>query len=253
MNQDQEINIKFPERNMIFDNINWTREDFNNYRKYLLSYKSSDDKILWRKNIIKTNMPLLSIYQKDILKITNNILKSNIVNFLENTNFTYYEESLIYGNVLSSIKDYNTFLKYINLFIKTIDNWSTVDNLRFNNMYKSNKDELFNLSSSYLKDTHPFIRRTGLLILFVFINDDKYEDLIFDKLNDLINEEHYYVNMAASWLLCELFVKSRDKTYNYYQNHQTNKFIINKSISKCRDSFRISDFDKELLLKFKVI
>ena len=30
-----------------------------------------------------------------------------------------------------------------------------------------------------------------------------------------------------------------------------NKFTINKAISKCRDSFRVSEEDKNLLLKYK--
>lgn len=253
MNQDQEINIKYQENIMDFKNINWSEEDFSNYRKYLLTYKNTEDKINWRKTIVKTEMPMLAIYQKDIVAITKKILKSNVLNYLNNVDFKYYEETLIYGNVLSSLKYYPMFYKFINMFVDKIDNWSTVDNIRFNNIYKTDKEELFNLSSKYLVDERPFVRRTAVLILFVYINDENYEQSIFNKLNDLVNENDYYVNMAASWLLCELFVKSRNNALKYYSNHQTNKFIINKSIQKCRDSFRVSKEDKEMLLDFKVV
>ena len=35
------------------------------------------------------------------------------------------------------------------------------------------------------------------------------------------------------------------------ENNNLNKFVINKGISKCRDSFRISQEDKQWLLQFK--
>ena len=57
--------------------------------------------------------------------------------------------------------------------------------------------------------------------------------------------------MAVAWLLCELMIKQRDKTLVYLNHHNLNKFTINKMISKCRDSFRVSREDKELLLKYK--
>jgi hypothetical protein len=37
-----------------------------------------------------------------------------------------------------------------------------------------------------------------------------------------------------------------------FKNHKLNKFTINKGISKCRDSYRVSVEDKEMLLKYKI-
>ena len=65
------------------------------------------------------------------------------------------------------------------------------------------------------------------------------------------NEQEYYVNMMASWCLQQCMVIDREKTINYFKNNKTNKFVINKAISKCRDSLRISKDDKEFLLQFK--
>ena len=58
--------------------------------------------------------------------------------------------------------------------------------------------------------------------------------------------------MAGAWLLCELMIKQRDKTIDYLKHHNLNKFTINKMISKCRDSYRVSNTDKEMLLKYRV-
>ena len=57
--------------------------------------------------------------------------------------------------------------------------------------------------------------------------------------------------MINAWLVCELFIKRREKTLKFLQNNRLNSFTINKAISKCRDSFRVSNADKKMLLDFK--
>src|SRR5690554_7405337 len=102
MSLDLEINTKYLVNIMDFNNIEWTNDDFNKYRKYLLSLKNTEDKIIWRNKIVKTNMPMLAIYQKDIKTITNKILKSNVLNFLNNVDFKYYERSEEHTSELQS-------------------------------------------------------------------------------------------------------------------------------------------------------
>ena len=71
------------------------------------------------------------------------------------------------------------------------------------------------------------------------------------KIIDTLNKEkEYYVNMAVAWLCCELMIKSRKEFLAYLKHHKLNDFTINKAISKCRDSFRVSQEDKEMLLKY---
>ena len=57
--------------------------------------------------------------------------------------------------------------------------------------------------------------------------------------------------MVNAWLICELFIKRREKTITFLKDHNLNRFTINKAISKCRDSFRVSLDDKEFLLNFR--
>jgi 3-methyladenine DNA glycosylase AlkD len=66
-----------------------------------------------------------------------------------------------------------------------------------------------------------------------------------------IKSEEYYVNMANAWLLCECLIKEREKTLKFLEHHSLNLFTLNKMISKCSDSFRVSEEDKNLLLKYK--
>ena len=57
--------------------------------------------------------------------------------------------------------------------------------------------------------------------------------------------------MGIAWLLCELMIKRRKETLAYLKHHHLNTFVLNKFISKCHDSFRISTEDKELLKTYR--
>lgn len=97
----------------------------------------------------------------------------------------------------------------------------------------------------------PFKRRIGVNIWFKFFDDEKYIVKILDLIDSLKSETHYYVNMAVAWWVAECFVKRRDVAIKLFEEDRLNTFTNNKSIQKCRDSFRVSEEDKHMLLKFK--
>lgn len=238
---------------MNFENMNWNKNDFNSFKIYLKSLENTIEKVQRRITIINTKMTVLAIYSKEVKEISNLIYKdSNYLSYLENTDFNYYEETMIYGNILSKLNDFDLFEKYLKALSLITDNWATVDNIKFDKMYKLDKERLYNLALNYLNSNLEFERRYGVLIMFKFINDSSHNLEIFKELNKLIKEDAYYVNIASAWLLCEMFIKQREITLDYFKTHKTNKQIVNMAIQKCRDSFRVSIEDKELILKFKM-
>ena len=116
---------------------------------------------------------------------------------------------------------------------------------------KQHENEYLYLVKEYVKSDLTFKRRIGLRILFKFINYDDYFCDIISIIDSLKDEKEYYVNMINAWLLCELFIKRRDETLKYLSDNNLNTWTLNKMISKCRDSYRVSKSDKELLLKYK--
>lgn len=226
----------------------WKKEDGCEFVKFLESL-SRTDKINWTKNIINTNMNVLAIKTPDIIKISKEIKKGNYYSFLDLNMNIYYENSVVNGKLISSIKDFNKMKHYLDIYSKQVDNWSSCDLLKFN--IKGNEKLFFELAEEYIRNEHKFIRRIGILILFEFIDNDTYIDKIYEKLNGFQNEQEYYVNMANAWLLCELFIKRREKTIEFLKYNSLNTFTINKMISKCRDSFRVSKEDKEFLVSFR--
>ena len=184
--------------------------------------------------------------------IAKEISKTNILEFLKVSKDTTYEEVIIEGLVISSIKDEKTFYKYHQEYINKIDNWSVCDTYCNSiKIVKKYEEKYFKEAINLSLKEEEFLARTGLIMIKNhFINKNNLHD-IFNLLNK-INNDKYYVNMAEAWLLCELFIKHKDETYKYLENHNLNKFTINKTISKIHDSYRVSEKDKESINKFKV-
>ncbi len=227
----------------------WNKNDGLELIKYIESL-ANKEKIDWARRILNTNLPLLAIKVPVLKHIAKEISKGNYMSFLDLELDQYYDVLAINGFLITKINDFKTMRKYLDKYLSKIDNWSSCDLLSFN--LKGSEKEFYNLALNYVKDNNPFVRRTGLNILFKLIDNDEYIDSIFSIMNSFYDEDHYYVNMMNSWLFCECFIKKRGKTIEFLKDHKLNKFTINKGISKCRDSYRVSKEDKEMLLKYKV-
>lgn len=226
----------------------WDEENISEFQETLMAL-GNPSKRDWATSLLKTELPVLCITTAVMKDITNKIFKGNYLSFLDLMIWEYYENTAINGMLISKIKDFDTFKKYLDIYSSRADNWATCDLLTFH--IKGNEEKYYNLTLEYINSELPFRRRIGMYILFYFVDDDKYINKIFDLLNRFENEDHYYVNMMNSWLLSECFIKQREKTLVYLNNNELNKFTLNKGIQKCRESRRVSLEDKEMLLKHK--
>ena len=226
----------------------WKDTDKLGFDNYLLSLKN-EDKVVWTTKIINTKKPLLAIKTEVLKNIAKEIAKGNFLSFLDLNLNSYYENDVINGNLICKIKDFHKQVEYLDKYVLGIDNWASCDLLSFK--IKGREEEYFALAKKYLKSEKPFVRRVGFKIFFEFLNNGYYVDKILEILNEFYLEEEYYVNMIISWLVCELFIKQKEKTIKFLKTNKLNPFQINKAISKCRDSFRVSKVDKEWLLNFR--
>lgn len=229
----------------------WTKADGEAFQSYLESL-SQPQKVDWARRIINTKMPLLAIKTPDIRKMVSAIAKGDLSGFLDLSLDRYYENLAINGSLICKIRDFSELERRLTAYAAKIDNWAHCDLLSFD-VNPSNAEDFWNLAKRYIADDLPFVRRVGIVIVFHFVKDEKYVDKIFEILNGFENETEYYVNMICAWLLCECFIKHREKTLAFLKSQNTlNAFIVNKGVQKCRDSFRVSNEDKQLLLSFKI-
>lgn len=227
----------------------WNKKYGRELIEYLESLKNSD-KIEWSKNLLNTTMPVLAIKTPVIKSIVKEISQGNYLSFLDLDLDDYYESLAISGLLISNTKDFEVMKKYLDKYVIKIDNWASCDLLSFN--MTGNEKKFYNLALEYVKNDKPFVRRVGLNILFKLISNDQYIDKIYKIMNSFYDETHYYVNMMNAWLFCECFIKRRNQTIDFLKSHKLNKFTINKGISKCRDSYRVSKEDKEMIIQYRV-
>ncbi|MBQ9792162.1 MAG: DNA alkylation repair protein [Clostridia bacterium] len=229
----------------------WKNEDVKELNEYLLSFSKGKEKGEWEKRIVNTQLPCIAVPSDIVKKITTEISKGNFISLIELFPWNNHTMTVIVGGLICKIKDFDILKKYLDIYANKIDNWASCDTLKFN-INNNNKNLFFNLAQQYIKNSKPFVRRVGLLIMFKLIKEDEFIGEIFKTLNLFYEEKEYYVNMMLSWMFCECFIKHREKTIEFLKTHHLNKFVINKGISKCRDSFRVKNEDKEMLKKYRI-
>lgn len=228
----------------------WNKKDIKQFIETLKNLSKGEEKGIWEQRIVNTKLPCLAVPSTEIDKISKQIFKGNYKSFLDLWIWNNHSATLVFGKILNKIKDFDLLKSYLIPYSEKADNWSTIDCLKFHFTIENSK-KFIELSKNLITSNHTFSRRLSLIILLKLLSFEDCTDVCFELLNKLINEQEYYVNMAGAWLLAECMIRFRDKTLEFYKQNNTNDFIINKSISKCRDSFRISKEDKELLLNFK--
>ncbi len=228
----------------------WSQKDGEEFKKYLATFSKGEEKGAWEKRIVNTALPCIAVDSKIVKDISKQIAKGNFIDFLNlklRDNFTLVS---INGLLICKIPDFKEMKVWLDEFALECDNWASCDTLKLPT--KKDRPLFFSWAKEYIARKQPFVQRVGIRILFDYI-DDEHIDEIFKLLESLSSSEHYYVNMACAWLLAESFTKRREKTLKFLENNKLNNFVINKAVQKCRDSFRISKEDKDMLLKFKRI
>lgn len=187
----------------------------------------------------------------DIKKIAYELNENEIINYLNLDSYTYYEEKMIYAFCLSKIKDYKTFIYYLEKFIPMIDNWAVCDSaLASFKIINKRKEEFFDYISKYKNSNKEFELRFLVVCLLNYYLNSNYLNNVVDIINN-IDVDYYYVNMAIAWLISIMFIKDRTFTLNYLRNNNLKKFIYNKSIQKILESKRVAIQDKNVLKGMK--
>ena len=226
----------------------WNEITYNNFIKHLKSLGDNKTKE-FNKKIINTNYEMIGIKTPVLKALARELSKDDIEGFLNIAKDKYYEEVLIEGILISYIKDINTFINYFNIYINKIDCWALCDSaVSCYKLFKTN--DFSELSLELILDSREYIERVGYVILLDYYVDAEHIDMILEICRK--ESSYYYVNMAISWLLCECFIKQKEKTLSLLKEKSLNKFVQNKTISKICDSYRVTKKDKEKVKKLRI-
>lgn len=198
-------------------------------------------------NILGVRVPVLRKYAKEFFKKYSEVSYDEIDN-------EYYEEILLQGLLIgfkSSKDTYQTNLEAIKEFIPKIDNWAICDIFVSSlKVISKTPDNYWEFVKQYSKKSKEFEKRFAYVTMLSYYINDKYID---EVLALLVNEdsEDYYVYMAVAWALSVCLVKYYNKTLQVMKISNLNKITYNKAIQKARESYRITEEQKEALRKLK--
>ena len=185
--------------------------------------------------ILGIRLPILRLLAKDL-------------NINDIKTFTYFEDYMLYAFILGREKDITKVFQGLDFLVPTIDNWSICDSLVSSlKITKKYSKEMLNYILKYQNKSIFENRFLIVMLLRYYVKDDINEVL---QIINKVSTGDYYVDMAIAWLLAEALIYHQNIIIEYLKKEKNN-FIVNKAISKARESYRINDEFKKELLKYK--
>lgn len=224
-------------------------KNYQEYLDYLISL--GDEKFKkFSSKLMNSKYPSIGINIPTLKKIAKELLSKDIC--LKKENYLYFEELLIYGLTIKYQKNTDKIIDNYNFYADKIDSWAHVDTVVSSlKQIKSDRKFYLNFIENLLSSNNEFIKRSGFVFLLCYYLDSEYEDYVLDK---VIKDDSnlYYVQMAKAWLVSVAYVKFSDKNkiIKFLENCK-DKFLVNKTISKICDSYRVSKKEKEEIKKLR--
>ena len=170
--------------------------------------------------------------------------------FLSALPHEYYEENNLHGFLLCRIRDYGSCVAQIDRFLPYVDNWATCDSMS-PACFSRNPAALEADIRRWIASGRTYSVRFGLRCLMNHFLDDRFRPE-FLALAASIRSEEYYINMMTAWFFATALAKQYAVALPYLENHRLDPWVHNKTIQKARESYRITQEQKEYLKTLKM-
>lgn len=163
----------------------------------------------------------------------------------------YYEEFMIKGLMIGYSKsEMSEKIKRLEEFVGLIDNWAVCDgccsNLKFT---EKNREIMLDFISHYINKSQ-FETRFAVVMLMSYYLCDEYIDKALELMLT-VNFGEYYSDMAVAWALASAMVNYPEKVLAIIEGNKLPVWVHNKTIQKCRESYRITNELKSYLNTLK--
>ena len=115
---------------------------------------------------------------------------------------------------------------------------------------EKHREEFLPTIERYIAMGTEFSQRFGYILLLGCYMEEEYLPVIFRLLGEA-KTECYYTYMGAAWLLAEVLVKFYGEGVCYLKEGALDGRTKNKAIQKARESFRLTDEQKNYLKSLK--
>ena len=162
----------------------------------------------------------------------------------------YYEEDNLHAFLIERITDIDLCFKELDRFLPYVDNWATCDMMAPKVVIKD-KERLLAKAYEWIASDHVYTIRYGISVLMKYFLDDDFSTEYANKVASVVSDE-YYVNMMCAWYFATALAKQYDSIVPYLEEKKLPVWVHNKTISKAKDSLRISKEIKEYLNTLKI-
>lgn len=169
--------------------------------------------------------------------------------FLKELPHCYFDENMLHVLILNEFRGSEACYKEIDLFLPYIDNWAVCDSLS-PKILKKDKQYLIQKIGEWIDSSYTYTCRFGIGMLMKHFLDDNFNRKYLDMVAS-IHSQDYYVNMMVAWFFATALAKQWDSTIIYLEKNALEPFVHNKTIQKARESYRITQEQKLLLMKLK--
>jgi len=223
---------------------------FNTYTNYLNYLKENSSLKLkdFSTGLIQTKYIILGIKIPFLRNLAKKIIFENEQDLiLNNLNFTYFEEILLYSFVLALIKiSEEERINKIYNFLPYIDNWGVCDSFCSSlKVINKNKDTYLKFIEKILKTNKLYFQRVGIVLLMNYYLNETELEYYFNLVTN-VKIQDYYIQMAKAWYFATSLAKNYNQTLKFLKlnKHNLSKEVLKKIISKCNDSFRLTKEQK---------
>jgi len=219
----------------------------------LIKEKSTQEYKVFNSRLVFTSAEILGCRNPDLRAIAKKYADEyqQILSFPNNV---FYEIDLLKGLVICFAKiSLDEKMKLLLDYLPYVDNWAVCDSV--NSALKvgeQDRQKLWEFALKLTKSNKTFIIRFGLNIFMQYFLDEGHIDKVLQTV-DTLHFGEYYLDMGTAWLLSIAFIKCKNRTVEYINGkNNLTKFVRNKALQKVRESFRVSEIDKEMAKNMKI-
>ena len=230
--------------------INWDK-DYRLYLDYIVGL-ATEKLSKFNEKLIPTKYKIFGISVPIMKNIAKQIANGDFYTFFEVSKVDSFEEIMIYGMVIAVAKiDTKEKIKYLTMWSGVIDNWAHTDYVGA--MLKciiGQQDEYKYFIADLVVSGQEFKTRLAIVLLLNYYLDYEYVDHAIEMVSN-ITDDKYYVSMAIAWLVSVLYINNRSNAIKFLSTNNLSASTQNRAVQKIRDSLRVSNEDKQYVLKFK--
>lgn len=182
---------------------------------------------------------IIGVRMGDLRRLARGIRKEENLDIFNEAKFYYREEKLLYALCIFKMSEsFDAAMNALDEFLPYIDSWEVTDLIAGELIIKEvQREKAFQKALSYVHSSDEYTIRLGLVIMNKKYNDEAHIEKILDALKS-ISLDAYYVNMAAAWLLCELYFTDKVKVDEFLLSEAISTEIKKMTRQKIRESLK---------------